>query len=84
MQPELRYATSGSPILQFGIMVINYDKRAENNERAIFLDCVIYGHFAEVMVEKIKHKTQIVVSGHIDQDKWESQGQKHQKHKLVR
>ena len=71
---DLRYAQSGTPVANFSILV-GFGKRDDN--KSFFLPCVAFGRTAENLAGI--EKTQLFVSGEIQEDKFEVDGQERRK-----
>jgi single-strand DNA-binding protein len=77
---ELTYTSGGFPILKFAIGSNKRRKVGEQwEDEASFFDCVLVGKYGEVMAPFLMKGTQVVISGQIHQDRWESQGEKRSK-----
>lgn len=85
--PELRYTPQGSAVCTMSIAVNNkYQNKASGQqvEEVWFFDIDTWGRTAEVAAEYLKKGRQVVVSGKLKQERWESQdGKKMSRVKIV-
>jgi len=81
---ELKYTNSGLPVCTFSIAE-NYKKKAgENYEDAVsYYDLVLFGKRGESLNQYLLKGTPTVVFGRMQQDRWENEGAKKSKIKLV-
>ncbi len=77
---ELKYLPSGGAVAEFGIAVNNPFKK---NDEAMFLDCTLFGKAAESVSQYIQKGKPVLVSGRLVQERWEKDGQKRSKFKVV-
>jgi single-strand DNA-binding protein len=84
--PALRYATSGTPIVRFGLAV-NTARAGQGDERkeeVCFVDIVAFGRQAETASEYLSKGRPALIEGRLQFQTWESQdGQKRSKHEVV-
>jgi single-strand DNA-binding protein len=75
-QPELRYTPSGIPVAKFGVAVSrSYTSQAgERVEQTDFFEVTAWNQLAENICESIGIGTRVVVTGRLQQDRWESDG----------
>ena len=82
--PELRYSTSGTAILGFDIAVNRSVKKGDNwTDEASFFNCTLFGKQAEAVSKYMEKGKQVAVSGELTQDRWEKDGQKHSRVKII-
>ena len=83
--PELRYTSTGTPILNFGLACNRKFKQGDElKDEVLFVDCVEFGQTAESHAQAIDKGYQVLVEGRLQQRRWESEdGQKHSKHEVV-
>lgn len=83
--PELRYAPSGTPILNFGLACTYvYNSGGEKKEDKCFVDCVSFGKTAEAASQYITKGSKIYVEGRLSYRTWEAEGGgKRSKHEIV-
>lgn len=77
---ELRYSSSGGAVCSF---TIANNRNYKNNERSTFIDVVIFGAYAESMVDHLTKGTAIDVTGELIQESWEHEGKNYYKHKIL-
>jgi single-strand DNA-binding protein len=81
---ELRYLQSGTAVGEVGIAVNErYKKGEEWVEEVSFFDCVFWARKAEVLAEYCGKGSSILIEGRLKQERWEKDGQKHSKVKIV-
>lgn len=83
--PQLRYMPSGTPVASFGIAVNENYKGKDGNwrEETYFFDVDTIGELANRVAKNIGKGTQVLIEGKLVQDRWESNGQKRSKVKIV-
>ena len=82
--PELKYATSGTAILGFDIAVNRSVKKGDNwTDEASFFNCTLFGKQAEAVSKYMEKGKQVAVAGELTQDRWERDGQKHSRVKII-
>lgn len=83
---ELRYTQGGTTVFTFGVAVNeSYLNRQTNQweERANFIDCVVFGEFATKIQPYIAKGVAVTIQGHIRWSQWERDGQKRSKIECV-
>lgn len=84
---ELRFSASGMAVAGFGIAVNDRQKNKDTGQwedgEPSFYDVTAFGQFAENVAESVRKGTRVVVFGTLKQDRWEKDGQKHSKHKII-
>jgi single-strand DNA-binding protein len=82
--PELKYTQGGAAVCDLSI-ALNYvrGKGDEKKEEVSFIDVTVFGKSAENAAEYLKKGRAVVVEGRLQQDRWESDGQKRSKVKVV-
>ena len=75
--PELRYTTSGKPVCDLGLAV------NELKDRVSFFDVTCWGKVAETCCQYLQKGAGVLVDGKLVQDRWEQDGVKRQKVKVV-
>lgn len=81
---ELKYTTTGTAIGNFS--VANSQSRKIGNsweEQAHFFDCVIIGTRATALQQYMTKGQQVAIPGALQQDRWEKDGQKHSRVKIL-
>lgn len=83
--PEMKMTPKGTAIASFGIAVNEKRKDASGNsvDDTLFLTCEAYGKLAEIIGNYVKKGNPILVSGRLKIDKWEKDGQRHERVKIV-
>lgn len=83
--PEMKMTPKGTAIASFGIAVNEKRKDASGNsvDDTLFLTCEAYGKLAEIIGNYVKKGNPIFVSGRLKIDKWEKDGQRHERVKIV-
>ena len=83
--PELRYIPSGTAVVEVGLAV-NERRKGPNGdwiEEANFFEVTFWGRTAEIVSEHLKKGSPIFIEGRLKQDRWEKDGQKHSKVKII-
>jgi single-strand DNA-binding protein len=82
--PELRYIPSGTAVSDISLAV---NERIKRNEQWIdevhFFDVTVWGREAEIANEYLSKGSPVLIEGRLRQDRWEKDGQKHSKIKVV-
>ncbi len=82
--PELRYIPSGTAVSDIGLAVNERIKRNDQwVEEATFIDITLWGRTAEVANEYLSKGSPVLIEGRLKLDRWEKEGQKHSKLKVV-
>lgn len=83
--PEMKMTPKGTAIASFGIAVNERRKDASGNtvDDTLFLTCEAYGKLAEIIGSYVKKGNPLLVSGKLKIDKWEKDGQRHERVKIV-
>ena len=81
---ELRYIPSGTAVTDISLAV---NERIKKNdqwvEEANFFDVTMWGRTAEVAAEYLSKGSNVLVEGRLKQEKWEHEGQKRSKVKII-
>ena len=77
--PELRSTGSGKPVSNMRLAVSRRDRDAA----PVYVDVVAYDALANVCAEHLEKGRQIAVSGRLDYQQWEHEGQKRSKHEVI-
>jgi single-strand DNA-binding protein len=82
---ELRYIPSGMAVVDIGLAVNDRRKTANGEwvEEATFVDVTLWGRTAEVASEYLSKGSPILVEGRLKLDRWETDGQKRSKLRVV-
>jgi single-strand DNA-binding protein len=82
--PELRYIPSGTAVSEIGLAVNDRVKRGDQwVEETTFVDVTLWGRTAEVANEYLSKGAPILIEGRLKLDRWEKDGQKHSKLRVV-
>jgi single-strand DNA-binding protein len=82
--PELRYIPSGTAVSDIGLAVNDRVKRGDQwVEEAVFIDITLWGRTAEIANEYLSKGSSVLIEGRLKLDRWEKDGQKHSKLKVV-
>src|SRR5262245_12512672 len=82
--PELRYIPSGTAVTDVGLAVNDRVKRGDQwVEEATFIDVTLWGRTAEIANEYLSKGSPVLIEGRLKLDRWEKEGQKHSKLKVV-
>ncbi|SRR6056297_170649 len=82
---ELRYTPGGMAVSDIAIAVNDRRKNANGDwvEETSFVDVTLFGRTAEVASEYLSKGSPIFVEGRLKQDRWEKEGQKFSKLKVI-
>lgn len=82
---ELRYIPSGMAVAEIGLAVNDRRKTANGEwvDEATFVDVTLWGRNAEVASEYLAKGSSILVEGRLKLDRWETDGQKRSKLRVV-
>jgi single-strand DNA-binding protein len=81
---ELRYTPSGTAVTDLGLAVNERIKKNEQwVEEAHFFDVTLWGRTAEIAGEYLSKGSSVLIEGRLKQDRWEQDGQKRTKVKIV-
>lgn len=88
---ETRSFPSGGMVAKFGFAVTNRRKNAQNGQwedEPMFIDVEVFnrgetGKLADLVRDRCRKGSQILIEGKLHLDQWEKDGQKRSKHKLV-
>ena len=82
--PELRYIPSGTAVSDIGLAVNDRIKRGDQwVDEVTFVDITLWGRTAEICNEYCSKGSPILIEGRLKLDRWEKEGQKHSKLKVV-
>lgn len=70
--PEMRTTNSGMSILNFAIAV-NRKAAGDREDYVYFIDCKVFGKFAEVIANVIRKGSPVALTGRLEQERWEAQ-----------
>lgn len=77
---EMKYLPSGTACSEFGIAINS--KRGEE-DRVDYFDVVTFGKLAEVCGQYLAKGLKVGIEGRLQQDRWEKEGQKFSRVKVV-
>lgn len=84
--PELRYTPGGAAVCEFGL-ALNYSYTNKQTGQAVeevsFIDIVAWARTAELCAEYLKKGRQVHVEGRLKQDRWEKDGKKNSKVRVI-
>jgi len=81
---ELRYIPSGTAVTDITLAVNERIKRNDQwVDEANFFDVTMWGRTAEVAAEYLSKGSNVLVEGRLRQEKWEQDGQKRSKVKVI-
>lgn len=83
--PELRYTQDGTAVANFSLAINEYhtDQAGNKKENTLFVECEAWRKNAENVSEFIKKGKGLIVHGKLKLDKWEKDGVKRSKLKVV-
>ena len=77
---QLSYTPNQVAVANFGIAV---NKKYKDKESVLFIETVAFGKTAENLNKYLKKGDPLFISGELQLDQWEKDGQKHSKHKVL-
>lgn len=81
---ELKATQGGAAIVSFALAVNGSEKQGEKwEDRASFFDFAYFGKAAEAVHPYLKKGQQVAVTALAIQDRWEKDGEKHQRVKFI-
>ena len=81
--PDIRYTQSGVPVANIRLAVDRDFKNQEGKREVDFLTCTAWRKVAEIVAQYCKKGSLILVSGSIQQDTYEKDGEKRTTYKVV-
>ena len=82
--PELRYIPSGTAVSNIGLAVNDRVKRGDQwVDEATFVDVTLWARDAEIANEYLSKGSPVLIEGRLRLDRWEKDGEKHSKLKVV-
>lgn len=75
--PDMGYSQGGAAFTKFSLAV-NSEK-----DKAIFINCVVFGKQAEFVAQNISKGDSVAVTGRLDIDEWEKDGVKRTAPKVI-
>lgn len=81
---ELRYTPNNTAVTDLGLAVNERVKRGEHwVDEAHYFDITLWGRLAEIASEYLSKGSSVLVEGRLRLDRWEQDGQKRSKIKIV-
>ena len=82
---DVRYLQSGTTVADIGLAVNDRRKSATGEwvEETTFVDVTLWGRTAEVAGEYLSKGSNVFIEGRLKLDRWEKDGQKHSKLRVV-
>lgn len=83
---ELRMTAGGAPVLGFGVAVNDRrrnPKTGEWEDVPNYIDCILFGKYAESMQPYLVKGAKVAVSGRLRYSSWEKDGQRRSKLEVV-
>lgn len=81
---ELRYTPAGTAVADVGIAINERVKRGNDwVDDTSFIDVTVFGRPAEVLALYASKGSQVGIDGRLKQDRWEQDGQKRSKVKVI-
>ena len=81
--PEMKYSSSGTGIASFSMAVDRKYQPDKKNKLTDFFDIFCFGKLAETVAEYLMKGKLILVEGELQQQRWESDGEKRSKIKVL-
>lgn len=81
-EPRQTSTTSGTTVVRFGLAVSDRrknNKTGEWDDYTHYVDCTMFGKFAERMVVYLHKGVRVTVEGKLNYSSWEKDGQRHSK-----
>ena len=84
-EPEIKTTKTGSSVLKVGVAVNRRwkNKQDEWEEETSFFDVNAWGELADNVASSLSKGSRVIVSGRLEQQSWEKEGQKQSKVVLV-
>ena len=78
---EIRYSSSGTAFASFGIA---HNRKVKDRDEVFFFDVTAIGKYAEMIAERLRKGTAVLVVGQLRQQRWEEdRGGKRSKVEIV-
>lgn len=82
--PELKYTAGGTPVASFSVAVNSREKVGDEwQDRADFFDVTAWSSQGEACAQHLSRGQRVGVEGRLRQERWEKDGQKRTKVKIV-
>jgi single-strand DNA-binding protein len=83
-KPELRYSPNGTAVTTFGLANNRHRKQGEEDKEDVcFVDVVVFNKTAEYCAQYLNKGDRVLVSGRLQQRRWEKDWEKRSKHVIV-
>ena len=82
---EVRNLPSGTAVADVGVAVNDHrkNKAGESVQETTFVDATFWGRTAEIAAEYLSKGSPVLIEGRLKQERWEADGQKRSKLKVV-
>ena len=82
---EVRNLPSGTAVADVGVAVNDHRKNqaGESVQETTFVDATFWGRTAEIAAEYLSKGSPVLIEGRLKQERWEADGQKRSKLKVV-
>jgi len=77
---EVNFGSSGTAVLNF---TIAHNTKVKEKEEVSFFDVVCFGKQAEAIADHLTKGTNVVVCGRLNQSRWEKDGKKYSRTKVI-
>ena len=78
---EIRYSSSGTAFASFGLA---HNRKVKDRDEVFFFDVTVIGKYAEMIAERLRKGTSVLVVGQLRQQRWEDErGGKRSKVEIV-
>lgn len=85
--PQMKTLVGGDRELSLALFSVGVNTRYRTGEKfreeTLFVDCVVFGSASLVLTERFKKGDPIFLEGRLRLDRWEKDGEKRQKHRVV-
>lgn len=81
--PEMKYAASGTEIVNFSLVVERRRKGSDGKPEVDWFDVVAFGKTATFVAQYLDKGARVAIEGLMQQDRWEKDGEKHSRVKII-
>lgn len=83
--PELRFAPSGTAVASLRCVASSRKKEGDQwvDDKTCWIGVTVFGQYAENVVESLQKGDQVFVSGRLQEETWETEGQKRSRHVIL-
>lgn len=83
--PTLRFTTSGMAVCNLRVVASSRKKEGDEwvDDRTCFIDVATFGALAENVAEHVTKSDLLVITGRLQMEQWEADGQKRSKHSVL-